>query len=342
MDDLILFVQLVFGFILLIKGADYLVNSSVNIANRLKISKFVVGVLLISLGTSLPELTVSIFASLSEIGGSNDGFILGNIIGSNLSNLLLILGISSFITPLFISQEIFKKGFFIYFFVCVLLVFFTYNDYFNIFSSNSVNNSTNSFSSPSSVSKEINFSFLEGIVLLLFFIFYNFILFKNNSNVDSDSVDKKISVLKNIFIFIFSITALMFGANWLVESSSKIAIDIFKVNKDLVGITIVAVGTSLPEIASSVQSARKKEVDLLMGGIIGSNLLNVLFILTFTILINSGISFRVNLKSDIWINFLSLLPFFLLFFFKKNLSARYGFLLICLYLSYIIFVILRG
>lgn len=325
---ILIFVKLFLGLFFLIKGADYLVDASIKIAKRLNISKFVIGVLLISLGTSLPELTVSIFASFSETGGSNDGFILGNIIGSNLSNLLLILGISSFVTPLFISKEIFKKGFLIYFFVCLLLIFFTYND--RLFSTQTA-------------SKEILFSLNEGILFLIFFIFYNFILFKNKQNFDEEEVEEeKQSIAKSIVIFIVSIFALMFGANWLVESSSTIAIDIFKVNKDLVGITIVAIGTSLPEIASSIQSARRKEVDLLMGGIIGSNLLNVLFILTFTMLVNTGISFRSDLQTDIWINFLVLVPFFLLFFFTKKISFKIGILLILIYISYISFVIFRG
>lgn len=245
-------VLIIIGFILLIKGADFLVEGSKNIAKKLKISEMVVGLTVVSIGTSMPELFVSVTSALN---GSSD-IALGNVIGSNLCNLLLILGISSIINPIIFKKE--TKSFDIPICIFVTALFIVLCN---------INN---------------DISFIDGIILAFFFfcfLIYTIILGKKQSALIKETKEdlSKINVFKNIIFIILGIVGLKFGGDFVVDNSIEIA-HILNISEKIISLTIVAIGTSLPELITSVTAAIKGSSDIAIGNIIGSNIFNILLI----------------------------------------------------------------
>lgn len=245
-------ILIVVGFILLIKGADFLVEGSKNIAKKLKISEMVIGLTVVSIGTSMPELFVSV---TSAIDGSSD-IALGNVIGSNLCNLLLILGLSAIIRPVIFKKQ--TKLFDIPFCIFVTAVFIVLCN---------INN---------------NLSFIDGIILIVFFLFfliYTIILGKKQSVLIKEKQEDltKINVLPNIIFIILGIVGLKFGGDFVVDNSIEVA-KLLNISEKVISLTIVAIGTSLPELITSVTAAIKGSSDIAIGNIIGSNIFNILLI----------------------------------------------------------------
>ena len=248
---------LLLGFIPLIYGADLLVDSASSLAKKLNIPNIVIGLTIIAFGTSAPELVVNTFASAA----GNSEIVLGNIIGSNIFNILGILGISAIIYPLTVKTN----TTWIEIPLCLLsaaIVFIAANDIIIDKSSNSLITRT------------------DGILLLGFFLIflsYNFQLMKSG-NLDEEIAVKEYSILKSIFLILAGIVLLAAGGKIIVEFAVKFA-RIIEIPERIIALTIVSIGTSLPELATSAVAAKKRNVDIAIGNVVGSNIFNDFFFL---------------------------------------------------------------
>ena len=311
----------IIGFIALIKGADLLVNGASAIAKKFKISDLVIGLTIVALGTSAPELFVNIFASLN----GNADIAIGNILGSNICNILLILGISALIFPLKVTKGTVWKEIPMSL-LAALLIGIMANDY---------------------LIDKVNFNVLtrtDGISLIAFFIiflYYTFGIAKNETDTGSVSVEKNFSLLKSGGLILLGLIGLVIGGQWIVNGAIVIA-NLFGVSQSLIGLTIVAIGTSLPELATSAVAAYKKNADIAVGNIVGSNIFNVFWILGLSSMIKP-LPFQPKNNIDIGMTiFATVLLFLWMFVGKKRILQRWqGLTFILLYFGYIIFLILQ-
>lgn len=249
MDNMIIqFLLFVVGVLLLYFGADYLVKGSANIARIMGIKPVIVGLTVVAFGTSMPEFLVGLQAA---IHGEND-IAIGNIVGSNIANIALILGLSALISPLVINFKSIKKE----------LIFLLVG---SLFFCGIIFNGTNIF---------IGIGF---ILIMILFIGY-LILHPGEAPIQEDLPKADNSIFKNILFIIFGGVGLVFGSRFMIESSVFFATK-FGVPQIVIGMTIVAVGTSLPELAASVVASIKKEADISIGNIIGSNIFNMFFVI---------------------------------------------------------------
>ena len=309
-------VLLIVGMALLIKGADFFVDGASKIAKAFHIPSLIIGLTLVSMGTSAPELSVSLNAALS---GSNE-ICLGNVVGSNLCNTLLILGVSAIFTPLLITKEMKKYDIPILFGIYILMVLFAF------------------------VISPENLDRIESIVLLVIFIAYLVFLVlrakkENQANEDEEKISKGKLALSAILALV-GLAAIIFGGDLVVDSASNIATE-FGMSETLVGLTIVAVGTSLPELVTSVVAALKKENEIAVGNVIGSNIFNILFILgtTSTIL---PLSINTAVMIDLVILLASGLIVLVVSQLFKDVKRWQGLILILLYVAYITYIVIRG
>lgn len=314
------------GFIFLIKGADILVDGSSSIAKKMKISDLVIGLTIVAFGTSAPELIISSIASLQ----GSTGISLGNIIGSNISNTLLILGTAAVITPLVIKKHTVHKEI-PFSLLAVVAVAIMINDYaMDGHTSNALTRS-------------------DGLVLILFFIifmYYTFGMSKNREGVlqgiTSKNEVEEFHNFRSVVMIVIGLLGLFFGGRWIVSGAMEIALTL-GLSESLVGLSIVAIGTSLPELAASAVAARRGKADIAIGNIVGSNIFNFLWVLGVASAI-SPIEFDTALNVDIFsligITFVLIL---LMYVGKKRVLDKYeGLALLGLYLFYISFLIYRG
>ncbi len=260
-ETLLIVLQLVAGFILLLFGGDWLVDSGVAIARRFKISPLVIGLTIVAFGTSAPELLVS---TISAIEG-NSGIAMGNVIGSNIANIGLILGLTALICPITVTgmKDVTSNGL-IMIGASVLLLVLALNG---------------------SISR------IEGILLFLLIVAYTIVSIRNgrrnespvSDNMDANSAadaksDSPMRPLAAFLLLILSCAMLSYGADLLVKGASSLA-STLGVSDKVIGLTVVAFGTSLPELAASVAAALKKQMDISIGNIIGSNIFNILCVL---------------------------------------------------------------
>ena len=312
-------VFLIVGFIILIKGADIFVDGASAVAGNFKVSKMLIGLTIVAFGTSAPELAVSI---KSLISGSGD-MVLGNVIGSNILNILLILGLSAMFHSLAVKNNTVKKE---------LPITLMITTAFAVLLSDSIftKNLTNSFTRG------------DGIVLLLFFgvfMYYLISMSKNKTDIEEIDDTNYPSMKKAIILTLLGLIGIVFGSNFVVESASFIAKTI-GISERMISLTIVAIGTSLPELVTSVAATRKGEYDIAIGNVVGSNIFNIGIVIGIPVAIFGGIS-KINFSYiDIVVMILSAL---FLFFFAHNdhkISKKEGifFLLaFILYYSYVIF-----
>ena len=270
------YILLVIGFILLVKGADYFVDGSSSIAKKLRIPSLIIGLTIVAFGTSAPEAAVSITAS---VNGQN-GMAIGNVIGSNIFNLLMVIGASGIIKPLLVEKSILSKEFPFVLLTSIILVILSLDSLL-------FNSSINIISR------------MDGIILFAVFLYYliNSAMKNRKENlcdpetsVDIDvgnvkAIEKNNTMIKSILISIIGIAAIIFGGNLVVNSASDIASS-FGISDQLIGLTIVSIGTSLPEFVTSVIAATKGESDLALGNVIGSNIFNILFVIGASALIS--------------------------------------------------------
>lgn len=304
------------GFVILVKGADFFIDGACSIARILKISDLVIGLTIIAFGTSAPELFVNIIASVQ----GNTDIAVANVIGSNITNIFLILGISAIIYPLTVTKgTVFKEIPFCLLSVILLLVMISDN-----------------------IIDKQNFSALtriDGIIFLSFFIifmYYAFSIAKEN-NENEQEPTKKIGPFKSVLYICLGIAGLTLGGKWIVDGAIAIA-RFFKIGESFIGLTIVAIGTSLPELVTSVIAASKKKNDIAVGNVVGSNIFNIFFVLGISSIINP-----LPISHDFYIDifvciFASVLLFLFMFIGKKHTIDRFeGVISVILYFVFIIF-----
>lgn len=304
------YLLLIVGFVLLIKGADFFVDGAASIAGKLKIPALIIGLTVVSMGTSLPEAAVSVSASLS---GSND-ISLGNVIGSNIFNLLMVVGISSIIMPIVTDKAVLKRDMPVNFGITVVLLLMLLDG---------------------------KLGRLDAIVLLVLFAAYMFLLFKSAKNSqDEEETPKEYSWLKSILLSVIGVAAIIGGGQLVVENAKSIAMTL-GMGETLVGLTIVAIGTSLPELVTSIVAAKKNEPGIAMGNAVGSCIFNILFILGITGAIKditaSG-TFFVDTMILIGINALM----FVFAFTKKKTDRWEGAVCVLVYVAYTAYIIMRA
>ncbi len=245
---------LVVGFLVLIKGADYFIDGASSIAKHLNVPDILIGLTIIAFGTSAPEAAVSIKAMLSQ----NSDIVLGNIIGSNILNILLILGVSAMIAPIRVKNNTIKKE--IPFLMLVSLLMSV------LFFDTRLQNGPLDMISRS-----------DGIVILIVFTIFIYYLIQLAKNGQSEVIEAKYSLKSAIVYTLLGLAAIIIGGNFVVGAASKIAVAL-GISQRFIGLTIVAIGTSLPELVTSVVAAKKGKQDLAIGNIIGSNIFNICFV----------------------------------------------------------------
>ena len=307
---------IVVGFILLIKGADFLVEGSSNIAKRFHIPEIIIGLTIVSIGTSMPELFIS---TTSSINGYSDMSI-GNIIGSNVCNLLLILGLSAMIRPIKFQREtrLIEMP------MCLIITII-----FMVFCNTS-----------GTIQKS---EALILIILFVMFLVYTIIIGKNGEKFDKDeeclkiqTESKRISIIKETILIILGIIGLKIGGDLIVDNALIIARQ-FNVSEKIIGLTILAIGTSLPELVTSVTAAIKGNSDIAIGNIIGSNIFNTLLIIGIAALISPlAYNFTYNIQMAILIMAMLVLTLFPVIPPKNEMSRINGAVYLILYLIYMV------
>ena len=313
-------VLLIVGFIVLIKGADFFVDGASSIADNFKVPKIFIGLTIVAFGTSAPELAVSIKSILSN----NHDIVLGNVIGSNILNILLILGVSSLFKSLIVKNNTIKKEIPIMLLITCLLGVLLSD---NLFNCNHVNAFTRS----------------DGIVLLFFFLIFIYYLVAITVNKDKALKEeiKKMSLPKSFLFTGLGIGMIVLGGELVVNSASSIATTI-GVSQRMISLTIVALGTSLPELVTSVTAVRKGECDLAIGNIVGSCIFNIGIVLALPVAIFGGID-KINFNNmDIAVMILSVLLLFLFSINDRKISKKEGILFLLFFIAYYSIVIING
>lgn len=317
MINILLFIL---GFVLLIKGADWLVSGASSLASKLGISALVIGLTIVAFGTSAPELTVNLLASFN----GNTDIAIGNILGSNIANILLILGVSAIIYPLAVQKSTVWREI-PFALLAVIVVGFMANDVFFDGASESM------------------LSKIDGLILMSFFTVFLYYIFSiAKSGVSDDQEIVVFSNTKSVAMIVGGLVGLVVGGKWIVDGAILFATQL-GVSEALIGLTIVAVGTSLPELATSAVAAYKKNVDIAVGNIVGSNIFNIFWILGISATI-SPLPFSAELGTDVWVTIgATVLLFLSLFVGKRHVVERWqGAAFIAIYVLYVLFLITRG
>lgn len=309
------------GFVVLIKGADFLVNGASSLAKKFNVSALVIGLTIVSFGTSAPEIAVNV---LSSINGKNEA-LFGNVIGSNMFNLLFILGVSGLIYPLVVQRNTVKYEVPFSLFAAIVL-YILVNDV-------RIWNTEKNILSP-----------VDAFILLAFFaLFLIYIARSMKTKGENDDLDiKEYTTTKSTLLVILGIIMLVGGGKLTLDSAIHIAHS-FGLSEKLIGLTILAVGTSLPELATSAVAALKKNTDIAIGNIIGSNIFNIFLVLGVSGLVNP-IEFNTQLNMDIYVlsggTVLLLLSMFTLT--QSKLDRWEAFLLLMSYIAYTVYLIIRN
>ena len=306
------FLGILFGIILLSHGGDVLTKSSVDLSLKFSVPKIIIGMTVVSFATSAPELIVSLNATLN--GFSN--FAIGNVIGSNIANIGLVLGIITIIYPITLQQRFYTSDF-------PILMLSTFLFYLLLITGNKI-------------------SISEGIVLLVLIsliLIYLFLYQKKSISEFSDVGDtSKISIPKSIFYVLFSGLLLWLGSETLIKSAISVA-NKYEISERVISVTMVAIGTSIPELAASVVASIKKQNDLSIGNLIGSNIFNLLVVIgiTSTLLPIEQIDSKIIFNDMLWVILFSAIILPLAYLKRRNiLTRKKGIILLTLYLIFII------
>ena len=305
-------ILLVIGFALLIKGADYFVEGASDLANKLKIPAMIIGLTIVALGTSAPEAAVSVASALT---GSN-AIAVSNVIGSNIFNMLVVVGATAVIYKINIEEESLKVDFPVLMISCVLLLIF-------IITGNQI-------------------SRIEGIIFLILIIAYiSWLILQARKDQENMNVEESHLSTPIIGVYIIcGLIAIVIGGDLVVNSAKDIALSL-GMSETLVGLTIVAVGTSLPELITSITAALNKKQDIALGNAIGSSIFNVLFILGLTDVI-SPIQTTQVMIIDTVVMIVLLGISFVLAYDKQDFNRKDGIILLAVFIIYMIFIILRN
>ena len=315
-------ILLVIGFVGLIKGADFFVEGASNVAKRLRVPSLIIGLTIVAMGTSLPETAVSISAS---IAGSNS-LAISNVSGSNLFNLLVVVGLCAILQTVDVDKDTIRRDIPYSILAAVLLVVL----------------------GMVGTGDGMVLGRVDGVILLAFFAGFLFLMIRsalrarNNEHIQPGSDEEEVvtqSVLMSIISIIGGAAAIAIGGDWVVDSASTLAMK-FGMSETLVGLTIVAVGTSLPELVTSIVAARKGEVDMALGNAIGSNVFNILLVLGIASVI-SPIGFIMNNAIDILAVVVATLVCWVVAGKTKQLKRPMGILMVLAYVAYMVYVVMR-
>jgi len=300
---------LIFGIVVVLKSADWLTNGAVGLATKLGISQIVIGLTIVAIGTSMPEFFVSI---VSAVKGTPD-LAVGNIVGSNIFNVLLIVGVAATVAPIAIQRATVRRDIPIAIVASIMLTFMMLDD---------------------------NISRIDALILFAAFIAFIWITLrnsKNDANEKDASTEKVIPTWKSVLFIIFGLVGLVLGSNIFVDNASSLA-HCWGISDAVIGLTIVAGGTSLPELATSAVAARKGDSGIAIGNVLGSNVFNILMILGLT-----GIISPMHIQNityiDMAVMVISMALFWLFSFTKLRVERWEGCVLIACFLGYITWLV---
>lgn len=305
-------VLLVIGFVLLIKGADFFVEGSSSVAKMLKVPSIIIGLTIVAMGTSLPECAVSITASMTN----NNALAVSNAVGSNIFNLMVVCGFCALFNPLVVEKSTLKKEFPFSVICAILLLVCGY--------------------------LAMELGRVDGLILLVLFVCFLVWMVKSALKARANASDEEYEVLpiwKCIIFIIGGIVAIKFGGDFVVDGASAIAAKM-GLSQNLIGLTIVACGTSLPELVTSVVAAKKNELDMALGNVIGSNIFNILFVLGVAAAI-SPIAFIMENVVDIVILIVMSAVVWVFGWTKQKLTRTEGIIMLAMYAVYLVYICVR-
>lgn len=309
-------ILLIIGFIALIKGADIFVDGSSSTAENFKVSKMLIGLTIIAFGTSAPEFAVSI----SALANGSTNMVFGNIIGSCIMNILLILGVAAVIKPIKIKTNTFKKEMPFCLLISTLLVI--------LFLDNSLGNG---------IQNQISRS--DGVVILLFFLIfvYYLITLTKQKKKENKAEQPKFKLGKSLLLVAIGLIGIIVGSELIVDSASKIALTI-GISERIISLTIIAFGTSLPELITTIVSSKKGEQDLLLGNIIGSNIFNICVVLGIPVILFGTITPASFEAIDLMLLIFSSMLLFIFASSNKVISRIEGFIMLAVFAIYYVLV----
>ena len=311
-------ILLVIGFIVLIKGADFFVDGASGVAENFKVSKMLIALTIVAFGTSSPEFAVSVKSILS----GNGDIVLGNVIGSNILNILLILGVSSLFHSLTVKNNTIKKELPI---TLMLTLAFSVLLSDHLFDNSLTNNLTRG----------------DGIILILFFgVFLYYLMKMIRNKTEEEKEENPIPMKKAILFTMVGLIGIILGSNFVVDSASYIA-KALGVTERMISLTIIALGTSLPELVTSVVATKKGEFDIAIGNVVGSNIFNIGIVVGIPIALFGGISKIAFSYIDLLVMITSAILLFMFSFNDYKISKREGItflILFIVYYSYVVFV----
>lgn len=305
-------VILVIGFVLLIKGADFFVEGSSSVAKRLRVPSIIIGLTIVAMGTSLPECAVSVTASLAN----QNALAVSNVVGSNIFNLMVVCGVCALFSPLAVKKDTLKKEF-PFSIVCALLLLGL--GYMGM-----------------------TLGRVDGILFLVIFACFLVWMVKSALNARANAEEEDIellSVWRCIVYIVGGAIAIKFGGDFVVDGASVVASKL-GMSQNLIGLTIVATGTSLPELVTSIVAARKNEVDMALGNVIGSNIFNILFVLGIAASI-SPIAFIMENVIDIILLIAMSGLVWVFAWTKQKIGKTEGIAMLLIYAGYLVYIILR-
>ena len=308
-------VILVIGFVLLIKGADFFVEGSSSVAKRLRVPSIIIGLTIVAMGTSLPECAVSVTASLA----GNNALAVSNVVGSNIFNLMVVCGACALFAPLMIQKDTLLKEFPFSIICGILLGVFGFVG--------------------------MTVGHIDGVVLLVLFIGYLAWMIRTalKARAEGKAVEEEeyeiLPVWKCLIFIVGGMIAIKFGGDFVVDGASVIATG-FGLSQNLIGLTVVALGTSLPELVTSIVAARKNEVDMALGNVIGSNVFNILFVLGIAATISPVAFITENIIDIVILTVMSILVW-IMGWTKQRIDKKEGIVMLAAYAIYLVYICIR-
>lgn len=313
---------LVIGFVFLVKGADIFVEGSSSIAKKFKVPSIIIGLTIVAMGTSLPEAAVSVTASIAN----KNALAVSNVIGSNIFNLMMVIGVCAIMTPVAVNKATLKRDF-PFSVICAILLLVL------------------------GLIGPMSLGHADGVIFLILFAGFIGLMIrsamkasKEGNAVASEEIEaaeeiKIMPVWKSLLFIVIGAVGIIIGGDVVVDSASNIAAK-FGMSQTLIGLTIVSVGTSLPELVTSIVAARKNEVDMALGNAIGSNVFNILFVLGIAGAI-SPMAFLTENVIDIVILLVLSLIVWLFAWTKKEIKRGEGLIMVLLYVLYVVYICMR-
>ena len=329
-------ILLIVGFVLLIKGADFFVEGSSSVAKKLKVPPLIIGMTIVAMGTSLPEAAVSVSASMNDA----NSLAVSNVVGSNIFNLMMVLGICALFNKLKVGKDVLRRDY-PFSIICALLMILL-----GVFG----------FKEDGSYGMNWEMDRLAGIIYLVLFVCFITILIisamkarkkaqetgvaaeRSLADEMEDEV-AEIPVWKSIIYIVLGAVAIKFGGDWVVDGAVAIA-ERIGVSDTIIGLTICAVGTSLPELVTSIVAARKNQLDMAIGNVVGSNVFNILFVLGIASTI-SPIPFAIENIIDICVLIAFSVLIYIFCITKKSINKVEGGVMVALYVIFMVYVCLR-